>query len=329
MSVSIKYKGAEIASADTEVTKTIKTSGKYCEADIIVENTPDGGADPVINPFSVTENGTYTAPSGVDGYSPVTVNVPQGITPSGNINITDTNVTDVTNYATAQVVSENLKPENIKKSIDILGVVGTFEGGGEIVLPEGYTRYSYIESSGTQYINTGVNPTDSIGCRAIISLPVGGAGDNVYVAGSRTSGDNNRYYVPAPPSWQALGWNAPVTSSVGSAASTYGYREDVKLNYMQSRKFEVWDREQDLTGAYNGSSSPIFILNTSVSGTPFATGYAKLRLHEFWISDGQTIAHHYIPAMRDADSVLGLYDVIGNQFKTNAGTGTFTGGALS
>ena len=78
MSVSIKYKGTEIASASTEVTKTIKTAGKYCEADILVENTPDGGDSPVINPLSVTANGTYTAPSGVDGYSPINVNVPQG-----------------------------------------------------------------------------------------------------------------------------------------------------------------------------------------------------------------------------------------------------------
>ena len=31
---------------------------------------------PVIESKSITENGTYTAPSGVDGYSPITVNVP-------------------------------------------------------------------------------------------------------------------------------------------------------------------------------------------------------------------------------------------------------------
>lgn len=135
MSVSIKYKGAEIASASTNVTKTIKTSGKYCEGDIEVINTPDGGDAPVINPLSVTANGTYTAPSGVDGYSPVTVNVPQGITPSGNINITDTNVTDVTNYATATIVDADLVASNIKKDVNILGVVGTFEGGGGSLPP--------------------------------------------------------------------------------------------------------------------------------------------------------------------------------------------------
>lgn len=36
-----------------------------------------GAAEPVIEALSVTSNGTYTAPDGVDGYGPVTVNVPQ------------------------------------------------------------------------------------------------------------------------------------------------------------------------------------------------------------------------------------------------------------
>ncbi len=37
--------------------------------------TEGGGEAPVIRPLEVTENGTYTAPDGVDGYSPITVNV--------------------------------------------------------------------------------------------------------------------------------------------------------------------------------------------------------------------------------------------------------------
>lgn len=44
----------------------------YANANV---NVPTGGSSPVINSLSVTENGTYTAPTGVDGYSPVTVNV--------------------------------------------------------------------------------------------------------------------------------------------------------------------------------------------------------------------------------------------------------------
>ena len=41
-----------------------------------------GSGAPVIQSLSVTANGTYNAPSGVDGYSPVTVNVPSQTLPS-------------------------------------------------------------------------------------------------------------------------------------------------------------------------------------------------------------------------------------------------------
>lgn len=50
-----------------------------------------------------------------------------GIVPTGNINITGTTAVNVTNYATAQVVDEDLVAGNIKKDVDILGVVGTYE----------------------------------------------------------------------------------------------------------------------------------------------------------------------------------------------------------
>ena len=43
MSVTVKYKGSAIAELTENGTKALKTSGKYCEADIVVENTKDGG----------------------------------------------------------------------------------------------------------------------------------------------------------------------------------------------------------------------------------------------------------------------------------------------
>lgn len=53
----------------------LPTAGKYCDRDIVV--TANGSAsEPVVQPLEITENGTYTAADGVNGYSPVTVNVP-------------------------------------------------------------------------------------------------------------------------------------------------------------------------------------------------------------------------------------------------------------
>lgn len=53
----------------------------------------------------------------------------EGITPSGKKTITSTAETDVTNFATAQVVDDNLVASNIKKNVSILGVTGTLEEG--------------------------------------------------------------------------------------------------------------------------------------------------------------------------------------------------------
>ena len=118
----------------------LPTSGKYCDRDIVI--TAQGGAEdlnevlteqealintlketlqckasgggdtpanPIIEPLSVTENGTYAAPDGVDGYSPVSVNVPipEGyIVPSGELEITENGEYDITDKASVIVAVE-------------------------------------------------------------------------------------------------------------------------------------------------------------------------------------------------------------------------------
>lgn len=57
----------------------------------------------------------------------VTGNYDNYVLPTGNINITNTEETDVSEYATAQIVDVNLKEENIKKGVIILGITGTYE----------------------------------------------------------------------------------------------------------------------------------------------------------------------------------------------------------
>lgn len=58
MSVKVNYKGEEILSVNTDITKTLKTSGKYCEGDIEVVNTQDGGITPT-GSVTLTEENTY------------------------------------------------------------------------------------------------------------------------------------------------------------------------------------------------------------------------------------------------------------------------------
>lgn len=80
--------------------------------------TPSGTKD-------ITANGNNID---VYSYAKVNVNVPNPST--GKVNITTTSEVNVTDYATAQVVDSDLIASNIKKDVNILGVVGTYEGGG-------------------------------------------------------------------------------------------------------------------------------------------------------------------------------------------------------
>ena len=104
----------------------------------------------------ITVNGTYDTTLNDE----VTVDV-AGVTPTGNINITDLQSTDVTNYATAQVVDADLVAGNIKKDVDILGVVGTYEAGG--ITPTGNINITDMQSTDvTNYATAQVVDSDLV-----------------------------------------------------------------------------------------------------------------------------------------------------------------------
>ena len=89
MSATIKYKGSTIADITETATKTLKTSGKYCETDIVVENTKDGGGGGGLpSSISKIDGGSFTLASetSVSSYS-ISHNL--GEKPSGFVVWTD------------------------------------------------------------------------------------------------------------------------------------------------------------------------------------------------------------------------------------------------
>ena len=93
----------------------------------IGQNRGGGGDVPaVIEPLSVSANGTYTAPTGPDGYSPVTVDVPG---PSGTKTITANGMHSVAGFATAEV---NV-PASGDKSVGLIDGTATVYESDEVL----------------------------------------------------------------------------------------------------------------------------------------------------------------------------------------------------
>ena len=57
-----------------------------------------------------------------------------------------------------------------------------------------------------------------------------------------------------------------------------------------------------------------------------AAVFSSVKLYHAVISEGTGIKANYIPCYRKSDSVIGLYDVVGNSFYPNNGSGSFTKG---
>lgn len=107
------------------------------EAIEMAENLTDA-MESVIEPLEITENGTYTAPDNVDGYSPITVNVPipDGyIKPIGTLDVTENGTHDVSEYAEVNV--------NVPSKELILQEKTTTENG-EVTPDEGYDGLSKV-----------------------------------------------------------------------------------------------------------------------------------------------------------------------------------------
>ena len=186
-------------------------------------------------------------------------------------------------------------------------------------LPSGYTQLEYIKSSGTQYIDTGFKPNQNT--KIIISVAfLGSAGENVLGSRNSSSDTTNRFGIIT------FGSSSKIGSFFGSTATQSISLDSSIHNYTLSKAGLSVDGVS-YGGAYTASFSCTYPI-TLFAWNNGSNGIVKnsSKIVDCKIFSGEVLVRNFIPC-KNPSGVVGLYDVIENQFYQNAGTGSFVAGA--
>ena len=201
---------------------------------------------------------------------------------------------------------------------------GTFIAG-EKTMPEEYQKLGYIESTGTQYINTGVIANEStefdIKFYSNNNFTTSGYGT---MFGTRQASNSNQFYLTSYGTSTGGGqfrWASSTTNNINMA------KQEIMNISLHDRVLTKNDGTTINIGSASASfttpsSISIFALNENGS----IVQYGKLCLYSFKLYNGNTIVRNYIPCYRKSDGEIGLYDLTNDVFYINQGTGIFIKG---
>ena len=178
--------------------------------------------------------------------------------------------------------------------------------GGE--LPAGYQLCNYLESTGTQTINTGLTPV---------------YGDEINVLAYRTSNANSMFYASGTLTVTS-GGDKHLYCRYFTSTNNAAYRihetffpDNAKYHHImisQDGFYADGNFVTELTGERAEAGTMIIFKGTS--------SYGKLRIKRFYITRDGAYTMNLIPAL-DRNGTPCMYDTVSKQTFYNAGTGEF------
>ena len=186
-------------------------------------------------------------------------------------------------------------------------------------LPSAFQEVEYIESSGTQYIDTDVNVNNNL--RVVSRFNVTQNADNCIFGGRLSTNDSQFCFLKLPSNPYEFRTDYGNTTGYkfgGNVNTWYKIDKDKNITYLDDQVIHT-----DNVQTFN-TNIPLYIFARNTNGT--INAYAYLQIAYLQIYDNGTLVRDFIPCYRKSDNEIGLYDLVNGVFYTNAGTGTFTKG---
>ena len=183
-----------------------------------------------------------------------------------------------------------------------------------------YARVEYLESTGTQYVDTEFYP--KYNSRVVVDLSGLGT-QKVFVFGARDTASSTA----------ANQFDVIRESPTNIRTDYFGTNKSLAISDATGRT--VIDKNANVTTMFGSTitntpvssgqcANSLFLFTANNVGNAFSP-FASYRLYSCQIYDNGTLVRDFVPAVR-ADGTPGLLDQVNNAFYTNSGTGTFVVG---
>lgn len=183
-------------------------------------------------------------------------------------------------------------------------------------LPSGYVKLEYIQSSGTQHIDTLFKPNNNT--RVVMDIEVLSSTANMSTMfGARTSATSNNY---------AFMWiNNALRSDYNGA-----YTQTWDVPYTNRRVIDKNKETTTIDGvskSYTNASfqSPVNLVLLALNNNGTVQWKTSAKLFSCEVYNNGSLIRKFIPC-KNASGTVGLWDAVNAVFYGNAGTGTFTAG---
>lgn len=184
-----------------------------------------------------------------------------------------------------------------------------------------YTRLSYIESSGTQYIDTGYKPNNNT--RVVLDFQIT---DNLNAING-LFGSRNVSSATATLSFDFWGYNS-------TTFRTNFFGQDATINGLSSSERYTVDKDKNVTAISDKTVTSkntigqcnlnLYLLCINVAAT--ADYFAHARIYECKIYDDDILVRDFVPA--EKNGVIGLYDKVESMMYYSNSTDDFIAGEV-
>lgn len=223
----------------------------------------------------------------------------------------------------------DVKEIHIKKDGVMKDIIEKYKNGHRVfrkALPAGYKELTYIESSGTQYIDTGFLPDTTAGFEYDFAM-VGGLPADAFVMGVRQLSTTASRWTTTITSGQIYcGFGDNPSASQRQPYET-GVRTIMKNNLYDSKTMAK--DEDKFFDIPDTSTLPNFtytaVIAGAVNNSGNITNFWPQRVYSCKMTRENILERYFVPA-KNAQGVVGMYDLVTDTFYTNQGTGNFIAG---